>query len=100
MNMPCPFVMGMVKFSSLLGLAVGLLVGSFGLVDQSPLLPFRPCPFIVSLLLGKCLATAITVRSGHDANCLFFTTANHVDFVGKHAAVCRYQMSSGCDFNS
>jgi hypothetical protein len=43
-----------------------LMIGSVSLVDCRPLLPFRPWPFIVSLLLGKCLVTALMVRPGQD----------------------------------
>ena len=41
------------------------------LVERSPLLIFCPCPLIVSLLSGKYFATALMVRPGHDAYCLF-----------------------------
>ena len=55
------------------------------LVEPSLLLAFHPCPFIVSLLLGKYFTTAWTVRPGHDAYCLFFIALIHDGLVGKPA---------------
>ena len=55
------------------------------LVERSPLLVFHPCPLIVSSLLGKYFATALTVRLGHDAYCLFFIARIHDGLVGKPA---------------
>jgi hypothetical protein len=103
MNMLWFLAMGIVRslwsLGSVAGLQVELLVGSFCLVDGSPLQPFLSCLFIVSLLVGKFLATAFMVRPGHDAYCLFFIAATHVGLVGNLATACRYQMSSGCVFN-
>jgi len=53
------------------------------LVERSPLLVFCPCHFIDSSLSGKYFATALTVRPGHDAYCLFFIALIHDGLVGK-----------------
>ena len=55
------------------------------LVERSLLLVFRPCPLIVSLLSGKYFATALMVRPGHDAYCLFFIAWIDDGLVGKSA---------------
>ena len=68
--------------------AMSLMLDLFStcvLVERSPLLVFRPCPLIVLLLLGKYFATALTVRPGHDAYCLFFIAQIHDGLVGKSA---------------
>ena len=55
------------------------------LVERSPLLVFRPSHSIVLSLSGKYFATALTVRPGHDAYCLFFITWINDGLVGKPA---------------
>jgi hypothetical protein len=55
------------------------------LVERSPLLVFCPCPLIVLSLSGKYFATALTLRPGHDAYCLFFIAWIHDGLVGKPA---------------
>ncbi len=75
-------------------LSLSLLAGV--LVEQSQLLVLRPCPFIVSLLSGKYFATALTVRPGHDAYCLFFIALIHDGLVGKPVHAWRYRTNSGC----
>ncbi len=70
------------------------------LVDRSPLLPYACVLFIISLLLGKCFATALIVRLGHDAYCFFFIASIHDGLVGKPADACRYLTNSGCILSS
>ena len=60
-------------------------------VDRNPLHVFRPCPLCVSSDSGKCLVTALAVRPGHNAICLFLMAFSHVGFVGKPAAACKYR---------
>jgi hypothetical protein len=55
------------------------------LVNRWPLLAFQAWCLIVSLDLGKCLATALEVSPGHDANCLFLIALYQVGLVGNPA---------------
>ena len=69
-------------------------------VDRWPLLVFRACPLSVSLDSGKCFDTALGVRPGQDAHCLFLTARSHIGLVGKPAEAWRYCTSSICIFSS
>ncbi len=79
-------------------LSLSLLSGI--LVERSLLLVFRLCPIIFSLLSGKYFATALMVRPGHDAYCLFFIASIHDGLVGKSAHAWRYHTTSGCVLSS
>jgi hypothetical protein len=58
-SMHITFMMTPCSFATRLPLSLleggwAVVVGSVGLVEQSPLLVFLPCPLVVPLLLGKC----------------------------------------------
>ncbi len=87
MKISCSLIDGHVRSSSALCLLIRLSSQlGLRLVDGWPLLAFWDWPMIVSLDLGKCLAMALGVSPGHNANCLFLTALYQVSLVGNPAA--------------